>query len=99
MEMQAYNGEKTLVSQASARKATTPTEAPDYNLGWIVATSPWTEGPFLTHDGSNTLFYATASVAPERQLAFFAATNTGEGIEADHQAVEAAVKSVLGDGP
>jgi len=50
----------------------------NYALGWAVAGHrPWAEGVALTHSGSNTMFFATAWVAPERGVALIAATNRG----------------------
>ena len=51
-----------------------------YALGWIAPPQvPWAGGPVLTHDGSNTLWYATAIVAPARGAAFIGLTNQGQG--------------------
>jgi D-alanyl-D-alanine carboxypeptidase len=51
-----------------------------YALGWIAPPQiPWAGGPVLTHDGSNTLWYATAIVAPARGLAFIGLSNEGAG--------------------
>jgi CubicO group peptidase (beta-lactamase class C family) len=51
-----------------------------YALGWIAPPRvAWAGGPVLTHDGSNTLWYATAVVAPARGAAFIALTNQGAG--------------------
>jgi CubicO group peptidase (beta-lactamase class C family) len=51
-----------------------------YALGWIAPPQvPWAGGPVLTHDGSNTLWYATAIVAPARGLAFIGLSNQSAG--------------------
>ena len=51
-----------------------------YALGWIAPPQvPWAGGSVLTHDGSNTLWYATAIVAPARGAAFIGLTNQGQG--------------------
>lgn len=63
-------------------RLTTPRqgEDPPYALGWIAPSQvPWAGGPVLTHDGSNTLWYATAVVAPARGTAFIALSNQGAG--------------------
>ena len=53
--------------------------APQYAGGWIVVDGqPWAEGPALTHDGSNTLWYTSAWVAPGVGRAFVAVSNDGE---------------------
>lgn len=60
-----------------------PAPGVPYGLGWI---SPppqtWSQGQILTHDGSNTYWYATAAVAPERGVAFMAFSNQGDGTAA-----------------
>lgn len=51
-----------------------------YALGWIAPPQVgWAGGPVLTHDGSNTLWYLTAVVAPARGRAYFAVSNQGDG--------------------
>lgn len=53
--------------------------APQYAGGWIVVDGqPWAKGPALTHDGSNTLWYTSAWVAPSFGRAFVAVSNDGE---------------------
>lgn len=66
----------------TVRRLATPGagDGPPYALGWIAPPQiPWAEGPVLTHDGSNTLWYATAVVAPARGLAFIGLSNQGSG--------------------
>lgn len=66
----------------TVRRLTTPGagEGMPYALGWIAPPQvPWAGGPVLTHDGSNTLWYATAIVAPARGLAFIGLSNQGAG--------------------
>lgn len=52
---------------------------PAYAAGWGVATAPWAgvggAGPTITHNGSNTLWFATVLAAPERGLGFIALSN------------------------
>lgn len=58
-------------------------EGTPYGLGWIVLPGKaWSRGPILTHDGSNTLWYATAVLAPGLGAAFIALTNQGDGAAA-----------------
>lgn len=47
-----------------------------YAGGWIVAPAP--QGSLLVHSGSNTMWYATAMVAPAKKVAFVVVTNKGE---------------------
>jgi len=47
-----------------------------YAGGWIITPDqPWAKGSALTHDGSNTLWYASAWVAPVIGRAFVAVSN------------------------
>lgn len=57
------------------------TGSPPYAGGWIVvAGQPWARGPALTHDGSNTMWYASTWVAPVLGRAFVAVSNdAGKG--------------------
>jgi hypothetical protein len=47
-------------------------------LGWLAVETPWSRGKALSHDGSNTMFYASVWVVPSRNLAFLVTTNAGE---------------------
>lgn len=52
---------------------------PPYGGGWIVlGNQPWAQGPCLTHDGSNTMWYASAWVAPGLGRAFVAVSNDAQ---------------------
>jgi hypothetical protein len=46
-----------------------------------VGTAPWAgadgAGPTITHNGSNTMWFATVLAAPERGLGFIALSNDG----------------------
>lgn len=49
-----------------------------YALGWSVSSAtPWTKGPALLHEGSNTMWHALAVVAPARGVAIVGAANAG----------------------
>ncbi|WP_269515938.1 serine hydrolase domain-containing protein [Brevundimonas subvibrioides] len=61
---------------------------PPYAGGWMVVEGqPWADGPALTHDGSNTMWYVSAWVAPGTQRAFVAVSNDGEAGRAACQAL------------
>lgn len=49
----------------------------DYARGWIVATTPWSQGPAISHDGSNTMNHCSVWIAPKRRAAVAAFTNSG----------------------
>jgi hypothetical protein len=55
----------------------TPASGGDYACGWGVTDRSWAGGLALTHSGSNTLWYATAWLAPVKNLAFAVVTNQG----------------------
>jgi hypothetical protein len=59
------------------KKLHTAVPGQDYALGWVTAARPWTGGPAFWHNGTNTLFFAIAWVAPARDRIFVAATNAG----------------------
>ena len=60
--------------------------APEYAMGWIVAKRPWAKGSaagdtgrVLTHNGSNTMWFCVAWLAPEKDWAVIATCNKGGG--------------------
>lgn len=79
------NDGQPLLQPGSIAHLTRPAEGPPpaYGAGWIVLDQPWagpdgaTPGRVLAHDGSNTLWYASAAVAPDRGLALVAVSNDG----------------------
>ena len=71
-----------LLKGDSFHKLHTALPGQDYALGWGTAQRPWAGGRVLTHAGSNTMNFAVMWVAPERDFAVVAATNTaGPGAE------------------
>lgn len=56
-------------------------DPPAYACGWGVGTAPWAgvggPGPIISHNGSNTMWFATVLAAPERGLGFIALSNDG----------------------
>ena len=59
-----------------------------YAYGWGTSKADWANGLVISHAGSNTMFYALVEAAPEKQVAFFAVTNSGEGADVCARAVE-----------
>ena len=57
-------------------------DPPAYAAGWGVITAPWAgvsgPGPAITHNGSNTMWFATVLAAPERGLGVIALSNDAE---------------------
>jgi len=48
----------------------------NYACGWVVTKRPWAKGPALYHNGSNTMNYCLIWMAPKRQFAAIAVSNT-----------------------
>jgi CubicO group peptidase (beta-lactamase class C family) len=66
---------------------------PKYAMGWIIADGqPWAGGPALNHAGSNTMWYAVAWLAPNKDLAVLVACN-----QADDGACNDAVLALIAD--
>lgn len=64
-------------------------EAPEYAMGWVIATRPWAVGThlldtgrILNHNGSNTMWYCVTWIAPEKDFAVLVCCNQG-GAKAD----------------
>lgn len=88
--------ESEVLSPSSIEKLAAPLSAsPEYSLGWLVEDMPWAGGRALVHQGSNTMWFAAAIVAPERGLAAAAAAN--EGTEAAGRATLALARRLIED--
>jgi CubicO group peptidase (beta-lactamase class C family) len=66
-----------LVSAASFQVLHTPPAGSVYAMGWGVGARGWAGGRVLNHHGSNTMWWASVWLAPERGLGLFAAVNAG----------------------
>ena len=67
-----------------------------YGMGWqVLKERSWADGPVLQHEGTNTLWHASVTVAPAKSLAVIACCNTeaGGGPEACLRATLALVKA------
>ena len=82
-----------LMSDETFRKLHTNPEGSDYAMGWTVTERPWGGGRVLTHNGSNTSWFAVMWVAPEKEAAYVAATNCAGDVAA--KAVDEAVASLI----
>lgn len=76
--LRASKGDTPLISAATYKLLVNPAKGDEYAGGWIVTERPWAGGRALTHAGSNTMWYCVAWLAPEKDVAFLAATNDGE---------------------
>lgn len=69
--------------EETRRRLLTPAAGspPAYAAGWGVGSASWAgltgPGPTITHNGSNTMWFATVLAAPERGLGFIALSNDG----------------------
>jgi CubicO group peptidase (beta-lactamase class C family) len=76
-------GSPDWLSEATRAQLLTPAagEPPAYAAGWAVGTTPWAgnggPGMTITHNGSNTMWFAVVMAAPERGLGFIALSNDG----------------------
>ena len=74
---------KDLLDPEQFSRLHTAPQGQDYALGLQVTSRPWSNGPLLTHNGSNTMNFAIIWIAPARNFTVVAATNiAGENAEA-----------------
>jgi CubicO group peptidase (beta-lactamase class C family) len=67
----------------------TPPTGGDYACGWVVLKRDWAGGTALMHNGSNTMWYIVMWLAPAKDFAVIAATNSA-GSDAEQGCDEAA---------
>jgi CubicO group peptidase (beta-lactamase class C family) len=88
-----------LLKPATLAKLHTPAESDgkEYAMGWGIADRDWGGGRVLTHSGSNTMWYCTVWMAPEKDFAVLLATNQGgdDASKACDDAAGAMIKAVL----
>ena len=81
--LRAEAGESSPWSSATAKLLTTPrvtiTSADGYALGWVTTARSWATPTrrVLTHDGTNTMSYAVAWLAPDAGFGIILVTNQG----------------------
>jgi dienelactone hydrolase len=63
-------------------------------MGWIVTERPWAGGQVLVHNGSNTMWFAFAWIAPKKNVAYLAVAN--QGMPAGQAACDAAISALVG---
>jgi len=66
-----------------------------YAMGWGVGERDWAGGRVLTHNGSNTMWFAVVWIAPARDFAVLVACNKGGGPAA--KACDEAASALIGD--
>jgi CubicO group peptidase (beta-lactamase class C family) len=94
MHLQGTRGDSDLLKHTSFLTLQTPAENSNYAMGWLVGSPEWAGGRILAHDGSNTFWYASIYLLPERDLALLAATNRADA--AAQSAIQESIRSLLG---
>lgn len=70
--------DNAILGADSIKRLTTPAQGETYALGWgVVPGTPWSNGPLLAHEGSNTMWHEVVMIAPGRGAAIIAASNAG----------------------
>ncbi len=70
-------GQKGLVSSGLFEQMHACPNLQAYAMGWGVASRSWAGGQVLTHSGSNTMWFCTVWIAPEKGVALLATCNQG----------------------
>jgi hypothetical protein len=73
LHLAGARGEDRLLGAETFRRLHTPAEGFDYAGGWVVRG----RDRVLTHDGSNTMWYARVQIHTREDVAFLVATNRG----------------------
>jgi CubicO group peptidase (beta-lactamase class C family) len=97
LHLEGARGGGRLLKPESFLALHTPPKGEEYAGGWGAIERPWAKGRVLTHSGSNTFWYSTVWIAPERNLALLAVANQGgeAGAKACDDAVTALVRLVV----
>jgi CubicO group peptidase (beta-lactamase class C family) len=82
-ELKGLRGHDTAIGKSATVKREHVPSSDDqhYGLGWLIVDRPWAkgtsgEGKAHTHTGSNTMWFAVVWMAPAKDFAVMAATNT-----------------------
>ncbi|WP_374688480.1 hypothetical protein [Promineifilum sp.] len=86
-------GDRSFLTDESVAKLYTPQSENHYALGWLNEENETAGAQTVWHNGSNTMFYTTVAIVPERDMAVLAVTNAGGDRAA--QAVEATLATLL----
>ena len=77
------------------------TQADPYGFGWVHTERDWGAGKVLTHTGSNTTWFSTIWLSPNKKVAFMAAVNsaTPESEEACNEMVNELIRQWSANSP
>jgi CubicO group peptidase (beta-lactamase class C family) len=78
LHLHAARGDARLLKQETFTHLHTPSPGTEYACGWGVPPRPWAGGTVLTHNGSNTMWYAVVWIAPKKDFAVLIVANQGE---------------------
>ncbi|GGJ36790.1 serine hydrolase domain-containing protein [Deinococcus roseus] len=92
--MNGQNGQDSILKASTFQELHKDHHGDKYAYGWNVYKDQ--RGTFFTHDGSNTLNYASMWILPEKRLGVVVTSNIGEvAAEAVHQGVNLAFDALL----
>ena len=78
----------------------TPRAGEDYAGGWGVGYRSWAAGSTLAHSGSNTYWYSSLWVAPNRERAYLAVANSAEpDLDQTHEMLDSIIWSLINHVP
>ena len=75
LHLRAAEGKPRLLKPETFRTLHTPPPGSEYAGGWLVLERPWAHGLALSHNGSNTYWYASIWIAPAVDFATMVVTN------------------------
>jgi D-alanyl-D-alanine carboxypeptidase len=82
-------GHPTVLTHPAYAELHHPPEGQDYAAGWVVGSEPWSEGPVVWHNGSNTMWYALVMLVPKLDLALVCTSNAMQDGRAEEVCQEA----------
>lgn len=94
LHLQGARGRGELLKPESFQFLQTPPAGGEYAGGWLIFERPWAKGRVLYHNGSNTMWYAVAWIAPEIDRAYLVVVNQGGA--AAQRACDDAVTRMIG---
>ena len=93
-QLRGAQGKAGLLKPETYRELHSPVAGKDAALGWFCAERAWGGGRVLTHNGCNTRHYATAWIAPKKNMAFIVCTRQGD--DAAAKACDEAIATLVG---